>query len=90
MKKKLLYVFLIFALLIGIAGYILTIHVLPYAIVQPQKINLALTPQKLGLQGEKLTVNVEDSISLKGYYIQSNTSETKGIIILIHGVGGCK
>jgi alpha-beta hydrolase superfamily lysophospholipase len=90
MKKKLLKISSVFLFLIGIAGYILTIHVFPYAIIQPQKINLAITPQKLGLQAEKLTVIVEDSISLKGYYIQSNTSETKGIMILIHGIGGCK
>ncbi len=90
MKKKLLITGCILLFILGIAGYILTIHVLPYAIVQPQKINLAITPENLGLQGEKLTITTKDSTSLKGYYIQSNTQKTKGIMILIHGIGGCK
>lgn len=76
--------------MIGIAGYILSVHVAPYAIIQPQKINLAITPESLNLQSETLSIQVEDSIKLKGYWIQSNTTKTKGIMILIHGIGGCK
>lgn len=90
MKKKLLITGCILLFILGITGYILTIHVVPYAIIQPQKINLAITPENLGLQGEKLTITTKDSISLKGYYIQSKMLETKGIMMLIHGIGGCK
>ena len=90
MKKKLLYFFITLIIILGIATYILSIHVAPYAIVQPQRINLASTPQSLGLQSETLSIQVADSIVLKGYRIQSSTEETKGIMILIHGIGGCK
>jgi len=90
MKKKLLYFFLTLLVILGIASYILAIHVAPYAIIQPQRINLANTPKSLGLQSETLSIQVEDSIVLKGYWVQSNTTETKGIMILIHGIGGCK
>jgi len=90
MKRKIVKISIVFLSLIGIAGYILAIHVLPYAIIQPQKINLAITPQSLGLQGENLTVVTKDSISLKGYYIHPKVQKTKGIMILIHGIGGCK
>lgn len=90
MKKKLLKIFVVLLFLIGIAGYVLTIHVAPYAIIQPQKINLAITPTQLGLQSEKITIITKDSIPLKGYWIQPKTENPKGIMILIHGIGGCK
>jgi alpha-beta hydrolase superfamily lysophospholipase len=90
MKKKALKISLILLFLVGIVGYIVTIHVAPYAIIQPQKINLEITPNQLGLQSEKLTITTNDSIALKGYYIQAKTQQTKGIMILIHGIGGCK
>lgn len=90
MKKKLRYIGLSLVVLLGIATYILTIHVAPYAIIQPQKITLEITPASLNLQSETLAIQVEDSIYLKGYWIQSKTEETKGIMILIHGIGGCK
>ncbi|MEM6686167.1 MAG: alpha/beta fold hydrolase, partial [Bacteroidota bacterium] len=82
--------FFVVLFLIGIAGYILTIHVAPYAIIQPQKINLAITPEKLGLASEKLTVQTKDSILLEGYLIQPKTETPKAVMILIHGIGGCK
>ncbi|MGH1383628.1 alpha/beta hydrolase [Kordia sp.] len=90
MKKKLLKISVILLFLIGIAGYVLTIHVAPYAIIQPQKINLDITPKQLGLQSEMLTITTKDSIELKGYYIQPKTQATEAIMILIHGIGGCK
>ncbi|WP_298510230.1 alpha/beta fold hydrolase [uncultured Kordia sp.] len=90
MKKKLLKIFIVVLFLVGIAGYILTIHVAPYAIIQPQKINLDITPEQLGLQSETVTISTKDSISLKGYYIQPKTQEAKAVMILIHGIGGCK
>lgn len=90
MKKRLLKIFIALLFVIGIIGYILTIHVAPYAIIQPQKINLPIIPLQLGLQSEKLTINTKDNISLKGYYIHSKQEETRGIMILIHGIGGCK
>jgi len=76
--------------MIGIAGYVLTIHVAPYAIIQPQKMNLAITPEQLGLQSEKLTITTKDSMQLKGYWIQPKTAKTVSVMILIHGIGGCK
>ncbi|MFK7748940.1 MAG: alpha/beta hydrolase, partial [Kordia sp.] len=90
MKKKLLIIAAILLFIIGILGYILTIHVAPYAIIQPQKINLDITPKQLGLQSETLTITTKDSIALKGYYIQPKTQQPEGIMILIHGIGGCK
>ncbi|WP_420574907.1 alpha/beta hydrolase [Kordia sp.] len=90
MKKWLLRILVIFLFIIGIVGYILTIHVAPYAIIQPQKINLAITPTQLNLKSEKLIIKTKDDIELKGYWIQPKTGNTKGVMILLHGIGGCK
>ncbi|WP_298426675.1 alpha/beta fold hydrolase [uncultured Kordia sp.] len=90
MKKKLLYLLLGLLIFVGIASYVLAIHIAPYAIIQPQRINLAITPKSLNLESETLAIQVEDSIQLKGYWVKSNTTETKGIMILLHGIGGCK
>lgn len=90
MKKRLRYILLFFLIIIGIATYILTIHVAPYAITQPQKIHLAISPESLGLESETITIKVADSLQLKGYWIHAKTPEAKGIMILVHGIGGCK
>ncbi|NUO01267.1 MAG: alpha/beta hydrolase [Saprospiraceae bacterium] len=88
--KKLKYALLIgMALMLPAAGFL--IHfVAPYAIIKPYRSHLALTPEDLGLRSEALTLVVEDSIALKGYHIQANTDTTKAVIILVHGIGGCK
>ncbi len=65
-------------------------HVAPYAIVQPQRINEELTPDKLDLESEDLGVKGIDDIELNGYWIKSKQDSAKGVIILVHGIGGCK
>jgi alpha-beta hydrolase superfamily lysophospholipase len=90
MKKKLLKIVIILVFVIGIIGYVLTVHVAPYAIIQPQKVNLDITPETLGLKSEPFTVFTNDSLQLKGYYIKSKTANPKAVMILVHGIGGCK
>jgi len=83
--------FLVLSLIvIAVLSYIILHHVAPYAILQPQKINESLTPQQLGLNSKELKVIAEDGIELNGYWLESATDTTKGYMILIHGVGGCK
>ncbi|PTX58762.1 hypothetical protein C8N46_11270 [Kordia periserrulae] len=89
MKKKLLKISIVLLFIVGVAGYILTIHVAPYAIIQPQKIHLDITPKQLGLQSEQLNITTKDSILLKGYQIKPKMKPV-AVMILIHGIGGCK
>jgi len=49
-----------------------------------------MTPQSLGLQSENLSVKTKDEITLNGYWIESNQDTTRGLMILVHGIGGCK
>lgn len=89
MKKKLTYLalFLLFLLIMGFIG----IHqVAPYAIVQPPRVSLPLHPKDLGLKSSPLNVPTKDSLALAGYWIKSQQDSTRGIIILVHGIGGCK
>ena len=44
----------------------------------------------MNLNSEALNIHVEDSVNLKGYWIKSKQDRAKGLIILVHGVGGCK
>jgi len=75
---------------IGVTGYIAGNSVLPYSIIKPQRINEALTPDSLNLKSNNIDIKVDEDVNLKGYWIQSNKSETKAIIILLHGIGSCK
>ncbi|MFT5617192.1 MAG: hypothetical protein ACI85I_000408, partial [Arenicella sp.] len=44
----------------------------------------------LGLSGESVAILTKDSLKLAGYFIESQQDSTKGIIILVHGIGACK
>ena len=63
---------------------------LPYAILQPQRVESIneLVVEKIPYK----IVDLEsfDSISLKGYHVESLLDTTYASIILVHGIGGCK
>lgn len=73
-----------------IIGFVGVNNIAPLAIVQPPRINESITPQELELKSEDLHLTTADGVNLIGYWIQSDLDTSKGIIILIHGIGGCK
>lgn len=73
-----------------ILGFIAVNNIIPYAILQPPRINESISPEKLGLKSEPLNLKTNDAVELNGYWIKSELDTAKGIIILIHGIGGCK
>jgi len=73
-----------------ILGFIAINNIAPYAITQPPRINESITPQELNLKSEPLNIKTKDDIDLNGYWIKSEKDTAKGIMILIHGIGGCK
>lgn len=77
-------------LLLLILGFIGVNNIAPYAIVQPPRINEPIKPQDLGLESEPLNLRTSDGVELSGYWIKSGVDTSRGIIILIHGIGGCK
>jgi len=80
------FLFAILAILIFLAVK----NIAPYAILQPQRINENISPAQLGLVSEKIEIRTRDSIILNGYWTKTKTSDIRGVMILIHGVGGCK
>lgn len=89
MKKSLIFLILIL-LLLTILVFIGVNNIAPSAITQPPRINESLTPSKLALKSDPLDLVTTDNINLKGYWIKSMQDTSFGIIILVHGIGGCK
>lgn len=89
-KRRIICSLITLIIIFSIGGYIVLNNIAPYAIIMPQKINLAITPGSYNLKSEKLIIQTKDSIELHGYWIESEIEEPRGIIILIHGIGGCK
>jgi len=88
--KKRYKLLIILSLLISIVLYILPRHVLPYAILQPQRIQTINTLETKNKPYKNIEVLTKDAIKLKGYFVESSIDTTYASIILIHGVGGCK
>lgn len=83
--------YILIALFIIIILDIIGIHLIaPYIILKPTRVNGDITPQQFGLKAHPLNIPVESNLHLKGYWVQSKTATTRGIIIFAHGVGGCK
>jgi len=70
--------------------YILPQHVLPYLILQPQRVKDTNTLKTKARDYNDVTLYTSDSIILKGYRVKSNIDTTYASIILVHGIGSCK
>ena len=88
--KKSLIVFSILVIVLFIFLEIVFTHVVPYAIIQPFRSNEALHPGELDLSYLDLEVQTDDSLTLKGYWIASEWNTSSAVVILLHGIGGCK
>lgn len=90
LKKKITFTLLFIIITIGVSAYIAGNSILPYSIIKPQRISKNVTPGSLNLKSSPIDIRVGENVKLKGYWIQSNQNDTKAIIILLHGIGGCK
>ena len=88
--KKLKKYFPIIILFVSIIGFIGIHFIAPYGITQPPRINTSLLPQDLGLNSERLHVKTEEGFALDGHWIKGDLDTTKGLIVFVHGIGGCK
>lgn len=75
---------------IGISIYVITQHVLPYAILQPQRVNSENHLDSNNIPYEVFNLKSFDGINLTGYRVTSLADSTRASIILVHGIGGCK
>ncbi len=89
MKKR--YKLLIALLfIVGSILYILPNHVLPYTILQPQRVQAINTLDTKNRPYKNVEVLTKDTLKLKGYFVKSSLDSTYASIILVHGIGGCK
>ncbi len=89
MTKRFKYI--LYALLLMLVVALLGIHfIAPYAIPQPPRTIGNTSPQDLGLKYEKLSLQTTDEVTLKGYWIKSERDTARGVLLFVHGVGGCK
>lgn len=99
MKKILLRMFIVLLVIGIIIGVIIVEFMAPYAVVMPPKIDLVKNkdrfpygafPKDYQLKTEVLDIVTKDSIVLSNYLALSTEDTTKGTMIMLHGIGGCK
>ena len=90
MKKKIRYLVIAIVGIASIVVYVGMHHIAPYAIIKPPRVHVALHPSDIGLQSIPFPIKTNDSLNLEGYWVNSNKSKTKGVIIMVHGIGGSK
>ncbi len=90
MMKKIKYIFIFLVIAFVLGGIIISKYVLPYSIIKPYKFSENITPSDIGIKSVDVNIIVEDSINLKGYWVKSASIKPKAVMLLIHGVGGCK
>ncbi|MEM1220960.1 MAG: alpha/beta fold hydrolase [Bacteroidota bacterium] len=83
-------VLLILAILGFVVGF-LALHFLgPVFITQPGRAYADIGPKDFQLQAKDLTILTNDEIALDAYWVESEWEQSRGVIIMIHGIGGCK
>lgn len=99
MKKKRLRMFVILFFLAMMLGVIIVEFIAPYAVVMPPKIDVVKNkdrfpygafPADYTLQTVALDIVTKDSFVLANYLALSTQDTSKGTIIMLHGIGGCK
>ena len=82
-----------------IALYGVIEHVLPYSVIMPHRITHTEivnavhgdpTPELFGLHAEQFDITVDDSISLKGWFIHADSTSPGGTVVILHGLSSCK
>lgn len=86
--KLLKYALIILVIIGGLTWFGLK-KIAPGAICMPFRHSLNNTPADRGLDYEELTLNSSDGTLLKGYKVLPKDS-VHGVMILVHGIGGCK
>ncbi len=90
-------------ILVGIVGYFGvnygTEHILAYSPIRPSRCSTEnfrvlfsgdATPSAVGLKWSEFNILVEDSIQLKGWFVNSQEERAQGTIFLLHGIASCK
>lgn len=89
-KIQIILITVILLIILTSASFYAIKNIAPYAVIKPYRsLNAELTSY-LRSNYKKMVVTAEDSIKLTGYFIDSKTENSKGTIIILHGIGGSK
>lgn len=77
-------------ILLCIATFLLATHVLPYAILQPQRLHLDIDPNTVSTNHTAIRIPIHEVDSLRGFLFEPVDVKPKATLILVHGIGGAK
>lgn len=78
---------LVIIILLGIA---VVEYWAPYFLLKPARVKSAVHAGDYSIRYEPFTVLTPDHIALKGLWIKSDLDITRGLLIMLHGIGGHK
>lgn len=81
---------LIVVILCSVTTFLLATYVLPYAILQPKRLQINTHPSYVTENYKTLAIPINETDSLRGFLFLPKTTEPKATIILVHGIGGAK
>ncbi|MBX7151679.1 lysophospholipase [bacterium] len=78
--------------------YVAACHIAPYSIIKPHRLSRSEIeqmfsqryPDQFGLTFDTLSIPVNDTITLKGWFLHSITDSNKGTVFVLHGIASCK
>ena len=97
--KKIIIIFSVIFGLFLIGAAFLVENVLPYSGIKPYRMIAAentwrfpkgYMPENYGLHGREILIHTKDSLTLKGWFFQTDRDTAKATIILLHGISNCK
>lgn len=98
-KKRRWYLFFLLLFACIFLGHCALEQVAPYMIISPYRVQLdaqqtrlsaGYLPEQYGLNAQKLLIQTQDNFQLSNYFCKTTQDSPKGIIVMLHGIGGCK
>ncbi len=90
MGKRFRWVFSIVCIALLALGFVGIHWVAPYALLQPGRVHLDISPPDYGAASEVVHITTEDGIELVAYWTYPKEKKIRGTLLFVHGVGGCK
>ena len=102
MKKALKIIFVILIILGNLYYFGINYaidNIFPYSIIRPSRTNIEeyekrhpgkSSPSSYNLKWNDISITVEDTLILKGWYIFTNSKQALGTIFMLHGISSCR
>jgi uncharacterized protein len=88
--KRLLIFLGVFSAVIMVAFMVLFENFAPYLILKPVRQTLPVITEKSDLNFDTLSIKTQENITLRGYFVKPQSNNFQSIMMMVHGIGGCK